>query len=155
MPYNIVSSDIYLHYKDRLFKIMNEKYVIAIDFDGTLTLRHTFPEAGEPRKWLVEKAKKWRTQGHKLILWTCRTNVSPDEDHIFPTGNHLDDAVEWCKEQGLEFDAINQSLQEVDYPNKKFSRKIFADFYIDDRSVVFDDVQEIFTQKNLLGMPFL
>jgi hydroxymethylpyrimidine pyrophosphatase-like HAD family hydrolase len=131
------------------------KYVIAIDFDGTLTLNHSFPDAGEPRTWLVEKAKKWKRDGHRLILWTCRTNVTPEEEHVFATGNHLDVAVEWCKEQGLEFDAINQNLEELHNPDMKFSRKIFADFYIDDRSVVFDDDDEQLMKKNFVPMPLL
>ena len=44
--------------------------------------------------------KQKRAEGHKLILWTCRC------------GEYLEQAIKWCEEQGLIFDAINENLPE-------------------------------------------
>ena len=44
-------------------------------------------------------------------------------------------AVEWCKKQGLVFDAVNDNLPEVIERYGTNSRKISCDFIIDDRSV--------------------
>ena len=132
---------------------MNKKdrKIIAIDFDGTLTMNHNFPKIGKPRMWLINRVKKWKNEGHGLILWTCRTDVHPDENANFPPGNYLKKAVAWCKKYGLEFDAINESIEEKQNPEKFYSRKIFADFYIDDRSVCFDDENNGFVLINRIG----
>lgn len=48
-------------------------------------------------------------------------------------GSRLEQAIEWCKEQGLEFDAVNDNLSGL----KIFGlnpRKVAADLYIDDMS---------------------
>lgn len=124
--------------------MFGEEFTIAIDFDATLTVDHGFPDIGAPRMWLIEKAIAWRRKGHKLILWTCREDISPDEKCFWSPRNYLTEAVEWCREHGLEFDAINQNIYEVTHPDYKFGRKPFADFYIDDSAVVFNDERMTF-----------
>jgi hypothetical protein len=125
-----------------------EKLVIALDFDGTLCHGNLFPAIGKPRMWLINKAIEWRRRGHKVILWTCREDVLPtDYSPYWPVGNYLTDAVAWCKEFGLEFDAVNMNLSEVTDPAAKVSRKIFAHYYIDDKSIIFDENSEM-----MLGM---
>lgn len=71
--------------------------------------------------------KKTKKAGNKLILWTCRSGAA------------LDKAVSWCREVvGLEFDAVNDNVQEViDYYGNN-SRKISCDIYIDDKASVPD-----------------
>lgn len=61
--------------------------------------------------------------GDKLILWTCREN------------NELTAAVEWCEDNGLLFDAINDNLPEIIEKYGSNSRKISCDFYIDDKAI--------------------
>lgn len=95
--------------------------IYAVDFDGTLC-RDEFPNIGEPNSILIEYLKELRKVGGKVILWTCRV------------GRKLDEAVEWCKEKGLEFDAINSNLPEVLAFYGREGRKIYADFYIDDKA---------------------
>ena len=124
--------------------------IIAIDFDDTLFI-NSFPIIHKPRLWMIEKAKEWKAQGHKLILWTCREDVTEPHKY-FPIGNYLTDAINACREYGLEFDAANKNLDEVDHPTGFYSRKIFADVYIDDKSVVFsDDLQSFTFNHNLCG----
>lgn len=115
-----------------------QPYTIAFDFDGTLC-KGTFPLIGEPRMWLISYAKHMQSLGHKIILWTCRENCG---GIYFPDKRYLDEAVEWCKQYDLVFDAVNKNIEEDKYPNEIFSRKVFADYYIDDKSVMFDDRNE-------------
>lgn len=104
--------------------------IYAIDFDGTLC-ESKFPDIGEPIPSAIEYVKELKEDGHKLILWTCRV------------GENLDDAVKWCKEQGIEFDAVNENLQEVIDEYGGDSRKVTADYYIDDKNLIVggDDVE--------------
>ena len=45
-------------------------------------------------------------------------------------------AVEWCREQNLEFDAVNDNLPEIIEFYGHNSRKISCDYYIDDRMLL-------------------
>ena len=99
------------------------KYSIyAIDFDGTLC-ESVWPGIGDPNIALIEHLKKKREKGNKLILWTCRV------------GERLQEAVNWCKCYGLEFDAVNENLPEMIEKYGGDSRKVYADVYIDDQAV--------------------
>ncbi len=93
--------------------------IIAIDFDGTL-VENRYPDIGEPILPVWKAAFHAKAQGHKLILWTSRT------------GDHLDRAVQFCKERGLVFDAVNDNIDEVKALGWD-ARKVFATMYIDDR----------------------
>jgi hypothetical protein len=94
--------------------------IIAIDFDGTI-VDDAFPEIGEPKLFVFETLKQLVEKRHQLILWTTRT------------GNQLQKAVDFCKENGVEFYAINNS-----YPDEKFqdmeSRKIMCDLFISNKN---------------------
>lgn len=102
--------------------------ILAIDFDGTITKEGRFPEIGEPRIEVINAVKNARKQGYKIILWTNRQDDNP----ICP--GCLTDAVNFCKEQGLEFDAINENLSAVITVLGGNPRKITTDYFIDDRS---------------------
>lgn len=97
--------------------------IIAIDFDGTV-VEHKYPEIGEERPFATETLKMLIKDHHKLILWSVRE------------GKLLQDAVDWCRERGVEFYAVNKDFPEekVEY-NNHFSRKIKADLFIDDRNI--------------------
>lgn len=100
----------------------NKTEIIAVDFDGTLC-ENKWPEIGEPNIRLIECLKEdQREYGTKLILWTCRA------------GEKLEEAVNWCADHGLVFDAVNENLPEVVEWMGGDTRKIFADRYIDDRA---------------------
>lgn len=96
--------------------------IIAVDFDGTLC-QDKYPNIGKPRKSIIRFIKLHKQAGAKLILWTCRS------------GERLKEAIDWCKEQGIEFDAINDNLQDrIDKYNNN-CRKVYADLYIDDKVI--------------------
>ena len=97
--------------------------IIAVDFDGTLCYSE-WPMLGEPNLSLIRRLQTWRSCGHKLILWTCRC------------GEPLCAALEWCRMQGLEFDAVNDNLPEIIAYYGSNSRKITCDWYIDDRALL-------------------
>ena len=98
-----------------------EKIVIAVDFDGTI-VEDAYPRIGKPRIFAFETMKRLQKDGHRLILWTYRC------------GSKLDEAVEFCKENGITFYAINNSFPEEQFDGK-VSRKIHADLFIDDRNI--------------------
>ncbi|MBT8267002.1 MAG: hydrolase [Bacteroidia bacterium] len=97
------------------------KLTIAIDFDGTI-VEDAYPGIGKPRIFAFETLTKLQEDGHRLILWTYRH------------GDRLNDAVEFCKKNGVEFYAVNKSFPEEQEDNSK-SRKIHADLFIDDRNL--------------------
>jgi len=106
----------------------DKKLTIAVDFDGTLC-EYAFPEIGqqtEDQIKLMQHLIKMREDGHKLILWTNR-----GDSEEYPV---LTQAIIWCRERGLEFDAINENLPTT----KKLSGpspKIMADVYLDDKAL--------------------
>lgn len=96
--------------------------IIAVDFDGTLCT-DKYPEIGSPARGLINLLKSRKEAGDKLILWTCRV------------GERLQEAVGWCSQSGLEFDAVNENLPEMIEYFGQDTRKIHADVYIDDKAV--------------------
>jgi HK97 family phage prohead protease len=105
--------------------IMNKVY--AIDFDGTLC-ENDYPNIGEPIQKVIDFVKDIKDKDNKIILWTCRVD------------DRLDEAIEWCKEQGIEFDAVNENLPENIDLYGGDTRKINADYYIDDKVITIDDI---------------
>ena len=100
---------------------MNETYTIAVDFDGTI-VEDEYPRIGKPRLFAFDTLKKLQENGHRLILWTYRN------------GKHLEDAVKFCNDNGIRFYAVNKSFPEEEF-DPKYSRKINADYFIDDRNI--------------------
>jgi len=98
--------------------------VIAVDFDGTI-VEHKYPEIGEERPYAIEVLKMLIADRHKLILWSVRN------------GKLLDDAVNWCKERGVEFYAVNSDSSEMfaEAKDKNLSCKLNADVFIDDCNI--------------------
>ena len=101
--------------------IPRNQLIIAVDFDGTI-VDDNYPGIGSPKIFAFDTLKELQKKGHRLILWTYRY------------GTRLDEAVDFCLKNGLEFYAVNKS-----YPEEKFdgsiSRKVNADVFIDDRNI--------------------
>ena len=97
--------------------------IIAVDFDGTI-VEHKYPEIGQEVPFAIDTLKMLIKDQHRLILWSVRE------------GALLDEAVEWCRARGVEFYAVNKDYPEAEKEkNNHFSRKLKADFFIDDRNV--------------------
>ena len=96
---------------------------IAVDFDGTI-VEHKYPEIGEEIPFATDTLKMLIRDHHRLILWSVRE------------GQLLDDAVNWCRERGVEFYAVNRDYpEETTENNQHFSRKLKVDMFIDDRNI--------------------
>ena len=109
----------------KLLEWPRNKSIVAIDFDGTITIRDNRVWDGEYYENDVFHENivvtNWiRTNRNKFyfILWTCRC------------GKALQDAVDYCRNIGIEFDAINDNI--VAY---KSSNKVLADYYLDDKAI--------------------
>jgi len=96
--------------------------IIAIDFDNTLAYTE-YPVIIKPVKAMITYCLEMKSEGHTLILNTCRC------------GSFLDDAVKFCKSYGLEFDYVNKNSEGRIAKFGGDSRKISADLYIDDKAV--------------------
>lgn len=97
--------------------------IIGVDFDGTI-VEDKFPEIGKEIPFATDTLKMLIKEHHRLILWTVRE------------GKYLEDAVNWCRERGVEFYAVNRDYpEETTDNNQNFSRKLKADLWIDDRNI--------------------
>ncbi|HUX97455.1 MAG TPA: hypothetical protein VMV47_17100 [Bacteroidales bacterium] len=94
---------------------------IAVDFDGTI-VEHEYPEIGKEKLFAFQTLKELEKLGANLILWTFRT------------GRELDEAVEYCHKNGIDFYAVNRNYPEEVF-DETISRKIDADIFIDDKNV--------------------
>ena len=101
--------------------MITETLTIAVDFDGTI-VEDEYPKIGKPVIFAFDTLKKLQEDGHRLILWTYRK------------GRALDEAVQFCENNGIIFYAINKSFPEEEF-DPKYSRKINADLFIDDRNI--------------------
>ncbi len=103
--------------------VLNEKSkTIAVDFDGTV-VEHAYPAIGREMLFAFATLKRLQEKGHKLILWSIRE------------GQTLQEAVDYCKSNGVEFYAVNANFPgEVLEPGVS-ARKVNADIFIDDRNV--------------------
>ena len=95
---------------------------LAIDFDGTI-VEDAYPSIGKPKIFAFETLKKLQSEGYRLILWTYRH------------GKSLEEAVEFCRKNGVEFYAVNSSFEGEIFDDETQSRKIDADLFIDDRNL--------------------
>ena len=96
--------------------------LIAVDFDGTI-VEHKYPKIGREIPFATDTLKRLIQDDHRLILWTIRY------------GTTLQEAVDWCKERGVEFWSVNSDFAEQDVANEERSPKVKCDMYIDDRNV--------------------
>ena len=95
---------------------------IAVDFDGTI-VEHRYPEIGKERPFAIATLKRLQKERHLLILWSVRE------------GKRLQEAVDYCRERGLEFYAVNKDYPEETQNHDHYSRKLKADLFIDDRNI--------------------
>lgn len=121
---------------------------ICIDFDGTIC-EYKYPEIGEAVDGAIEVIKELQDAGHKIILHTMRSGI------------RLDQAVEFCEENGITLYGINENKSQKHWTE---SPKIYGNFYIDDASICcplvtpekgkpyvdWEKVREMLVEKELL-----
>ncbi|MDZ7635985.1 MAG: hypothetical protein U5L72_16735 [Bacteroidales bacterium] len=95
---------------------------IAVDFDGTI-VEHEYPAIGKEMLFAFITLKELQKRGALLIL-----------HRTFRTGRELNEAVDYCMQNGIEFYAVNKN-----YPEELWTedtpRKVNVDIFIDDKNV--------------------
>lgn len=108
--------------------------IFPIDFDGTC-VTHDFPHVGK-EIGAVPVLKDMVLEGHQLILWTVRSNISnptsKDPNIILQSGNYLDDAVRWFKHHEIPLYGINENPDQKTWST---SPKVYGHFLIDDTAI--------------------
>ena len=104
-----------------MVQVKTKPYIYAVDFDGTLC-ENKWPEIGAPNNGLIDFLIRQQQEGNVVILWTMRE------------GKSLDDALNWCKERKLIFDAVNDNIPLMKGIYGNNPRKVFANRYIDDHN---------------------
>lgn len=102
-------------------KLAKHGVSIAVDFDSTLCLTDGYPNILGVNGNCFDILHKWQDMGCKILLHTMRNN------------GDLEAAVKWSKEQGFTFDGVNCN-PEADERYPEYSQKMYAVFYIDDKS---------------------
>src|SRR5574344_1553428 len=102
----------------------NNNRIIGVDFDGTLAVTQgTYPSIQSPILEVINYVLQEQREGAYLILITMRE------------GEVLDQAIQWCEQFDLKFDAINDNLPHMkDFFNNN-PRKIFCTEYIDNVNI--------------------
>ena len=112
------------------FKIPNQrKKIVAIDFEGTIVERK-YPDIGAPKGDTISFIKRHRRK-YTWILLTCRE------------GEKLREAVEFLDRIGLQFDYVNDNATEVIEGFGYNPRKIYSDYYIDDRTAKIENLHRL------------
>ena len=116
--------------------------IIAVDFDGVL-VQSAFPKIGEPDHEMVDLVRLLiQKPDVEVVLWTSRGDQP------------LEDAIVWCEQMGLTFDAINDNAPSNKrkygklYPNG--TRKVYADYYLDDHNMGYSRQMAIDIIKSIL-----
>lgn len=112
---------------------------MAVDFDGTIANNafSNITKAGlvpNIKTRLVNIEQYILEHGFNpiFVLWTCRSNNK--------LGNFLDEAAQYCKNNEIHFDYVNESPRHPMFKDIKVenpSPKIYADLYIDDKALNF------------------
>lgn len=108
--------------KNGLSKVL--PVIFSWDFDETI-VTEGWPDInkGKPVKEAILITKFFKSLGHINILWTCRSN------------QHLFDAIMFCKKHGFAMDYFNENVPFLTNLYDNDSRKIGADYYIDDKNI--------------------
>lgn len=107
------------HIEDEINNLVKHKLPICVDFDGTMVC-HRFPYIGFENKPCVDVLKKWSDNGVGIILDTMRD------------GKELEDAVQWCKEKGIELYGIGKEPFQDEWTK---SPKAYGVLSVDDRNL--------------------
>jgi len=112
-------------------------FTVAVDYDGTLTSRDTWPETGTVDPLAADILRKLEKDGARIILLTMRE------------GELLEDAVKECRRAGIPLWAVNQN------PDQHLwgaARKVYADAYVDDHAIAFPKTASGDADWNAIGL---
>lgn len=107
---------------------MTDKKIISVDFDGTLVF-NSYPIINNPNMELINFIKNNRDK-YIFILNTLRHD------------RELNEALEYLEQFDLKFDYINENVKHL-IDTYGDTRKIAADYYIDDRNLTLQNWKDI------------
>ena len=90
---------------------------IAIDFDNTIRPCSWKEQDVGPQPECVEVIQKLKLNGHRIYLYSCRSNPEILDNYVEATQN----MIEYCKKYNIPFDGV-------------FYNKPLFDMVIDDRN---------------------
>lgn len=132
---------------------MHEGITINIDFDGTC-VTHAFPKVGQDIG-AVPVLKKLVAAGHKLILFTMRSNDTFETMDGIKTNTYLSDAIDWFKQNEIELYGIQTNPTQRLWTS---SPKSYAEMMIDDSALgcpLKIDLIEVNGQMIEVGRPYV
>lgn len=109
---------------------MREGITINLDFDGTC-VKHAFPEIGEDIG-AIPVLKRLVAAGHKLILFTMRSNDTFETEDGIKTNTYLSDAIDWFKQNEIPLYGIQKNPTQHIWTS---SPKSYAQMMIDDSAL--------------------
>lgn len=104
--------------------------IYSFDFDGTI-VQNKYPEIGEPISEVIQFIQRVKADGNYIILNTMRE------------GKYLKQAVDFCRDNGIVFDAVNDNLPHMQAYFKNNPRKIFANYYVDDHNLFMPKINNL------------
>jgi hypothetical protein len=109
---------------DPLFKILESKFVVGVDYDGT-TVSDRFPLSGKPIPGAIEGLKKLKELGGFIIIWSARNCPVNVYTAKLEGVDCLKEMEEGLKKYNIPYDFIDRGEW----------GKIKADFYIDNSAI--------------------
>lgn len=103
---------------------------VNVDFDNTC-VTHEYPE-GIGNIGSADVLRLLVQNGHKIILFTCRSNKEYVDKHNNVRARSLDEAVEWFKENNIPLYGIQRNPKQSKWTD---SPKSHADLMIDDTAI--------------------
>lgn len=114
----------------RAFEEWVKGKVVAVDFDGTLA-ETEYPRILFGNDNVINMVKWLKENGATIVLWTCREE------------KELDEALSWCKLNGIPIDYANENVPERIKLFGTDCRKIGYDLILDDKSISFSELEKI------------
>lgn len=117
--------------------------IIAIDFDGTISIGDGYPDPhnGDVRPYAKEVINFLYDVGVKIVIWTNRKNIknSDVKDKLL--------MKQWLDDIGIKYHTVNDSTHFAPY--KYYGRKLYAHMFVDDRGYGFNG-ESRFVMLNVL-----
>ena len=97
--------------------------IIAVDFDGTIC-EEVYPECGAPKKGVKRYLKALRKKGFSVWIYSCRSNKKI---------KHIGEKkmIQYLKKEKIPYDKVISG----------YTGKPLVDYYIDDRSITYNDIK--------------
>lgn len=103
---------------------------IVLDFDGTV-VTHDFPFVGKDIG-AVPVLRRLVERGHRLILFTMRSNGEPVLGDVETDGQYLDHAVGWFEDYGIPLYGVQTNPTQASWTT---SPKAYGQLIIDDAAL--------------------